>query len=183
MQITWKINVPIFRNAIILKQLGIAVGIPFSLVSLVIGITSGRSVYTLYGLGLVGALLLFTWLFIMIVYKGNYEAEFVLDNKGVLCRTLAEQTVKNRAINSLTVILGLFSGIPAAAGAGILAQSRQEVLIRWSSITKIIYKPKNHVILLRGGWMENVALFCTEENYALVENIVVSQTKPLKRGH
>ncbi|HOR86628.1 MAG TPA: hypothetical protein PLL98_09095, partial [Bacillota bacterium] len=114
MQITWKINVPIFRNAIILKQLEIAVGIPFSLVSLVIGITSGRSVYTLYGLGLVGALLLFTWLFIMIVYKGNYEAEFVLDNKGVLCRTLAEQAVKNRAINSLTVILGLFSGIPAA---------------------------------------------------------------------
>lgn len=78
----WKISVPIFKNTVILKQLGIAVGIPFGLVAFVIGFASGKSVYTLYGLGLIGALLLFTWLFIMAVYRGKYEAEFVLDDKG-----------------------------------------------------------------------------------------------------
>ena len=93
-KIQWQISVPIFRNTVILKQLGLAIGIPFGIVALVIGLTSGRSVYTLYGLGLIAALLLLSWLFIVVVYRGRYEAEFVLDDKGVLCRTQAKQAKK-----------------------------------------------------------------------------------------
>jgi len=78
-------------------------GIPFGLVALVIGLASGKSVYALYGLGFITALLLF----IMAVYRGKYEAEFVLDDKGVLCRTQAKQSKKNRTVNALTVVLGL----------------------------------------------------------------------------
>lgn len=169
----WQIFVPIFTNTVILKQLGISIGIPFGLVALVIGLASGKSVYTLYGLGLIAALLFFTWLFIMAVYRGKYEAEFVLDEKGVLCRTQASQAKKNRLINRFTVILGLLSGRPAAAGAGMLAQSRQEVFLRWNRITKVKYKPKSNTILLRGGWTENIALFCTIENYSQVEHHVM----------
>ena len=87
----WKISVPIFKNTVILKQLGIAVGIPFGLVAWIIGPRSGKSVYALYGLGLIAGLLFFTWLFIMAVYRGKYENEFVLDDKGALCRTQAKQ--------------------------------------------------------------------------------------------
>ena len=61
-KIQWQISVPIFRNTVILKQLGLTIGIPFGLVALVIGLSSGKSVYTLYGLGLIAALLFFTWL-------------------------------------------------------------------------------------------------------------------------
>lgn len=70
-KIQWQISVPIFRNTVILKQLGIAIGIPFGLVALVIGLASGKSVYALYGLGLIAALLFFTWLFIMAVWKSQ----------------------------------------------------------------------------------------------------------------
>ncbi len=56
-KIQWQISVPIFRNTVILKQLWIAIGIPFGLVALVIGLASGKSVYALYGLGLIAALL------------------------------------------------------------------------------------------------------------------------------
>ena len=135
--IHWQISVPIFRNTVILKQLGLAVGIPFGLVSLIIGLSSRKSVYTLYGLGLIAALLLFTWLFIVVFYRGRYEAEFVLDGKGVLFRTQERQVKRNRVVNILTVVLGLLSGKPAVAGAGMLAQSQQEVLIRWGQITKV----------------------------------------------
>ena len=171
-KIQWQISVPIFRNRVILKQLGLAIGIPFGLVALVIGLTSGKSVYTLYGLGLIAALLFFTWLFIMAVYRGKYETEFVLDQKGVLCRTQAKQAKKDRIVNALTVMLGLLSGKPAVAGAGMMAQSRQEVFIRWSRLTKVKYKPKSRTILLRGGWTENIALFCADENYEQIEAFV-----------
>jgi hypothetical protein len=39
----WNISVPIFSNTVILKQLGIAIGIPLSLVALSIGLSSGKS--------------------------------------------------------------------------------------------------------------------------------------------
>ncbi|MDR1579158.1 MAG: hypothetical protein LBS35_02275 [Synergistaceae bacterium] len=175
-KIQWQISVPIFGNTVILKRLGLAVGIPFGLAALVIGLTSGRSVYTLYALGLIVALFVFAWLFIMAVYQGKYEAEFVLDGRGALCRTQAKQTNKNRVINALTVIVGLLSGKPAAAGAGMLAQSRREAFIRWSRVTKARYKPKSRTILLRGGWTENIALFCTDENYPLAERFVRDKT-------
>ena len=179
-KIQWQISVPIFRNTVILKQLGIAIGIPFGLVALVIGLASGKSVYALYGLGLIAALLFFTWLFIMAVYRGKYEAEFVLDDKGVLCRTQAKQAKKNRITNALTVVLGLLSGKPAVAGAGMLAQSRQETFLKWNRVTKVKYKPKSHTILLRGGWTEQVALFCTEDNYSPVEREVMACTIHLR---
>ena len=83
-KIQWQISVSIFRNTVILKQLGLAIGIPFSLVALVIALSSGKSVHALYGLGLIAALLFFIWLFVIAVYQGTYETEFVLDDKGAL---------------------------------------------------------------------------------------------------
>lgn len=168
----WKIKVPIFRNPVIVKQLGIAAGIPFGLVALVIGATSGWSVYTLYALGLIGALFFFTWLFIMAVYGGKYEAEFILDDGGALCRTQAKQAKKNRIVNTLTVVLGLLSGKPAVAGAGMLAGAGQSVYLRWNRVTRVRYLPGSRTILLRGGATENIGLFCKKDNYDLVEAFV-----------
>lgn len=113
----------------------------------------------------------------MAAYRGKYEVEFVLDQKGVLCRTQAKQAKKNRIINTLTVIFGLLSGKPAAAGTGILAQSRQQVFLRWNSVTKVKFKPQNRTIVLCGGWMEKIALFCTNENYTMTERLVRDKTK------
>jgi len=178
-KIQWEISVPIFKNTVILKQLGIALGISFGLVAVIIGLISGNIVYYLYFLGLIAALLFLTWLFISAVYGGKYEVEFELDNKGALCRTQAKQAKKNRMINGLTVFLGLFSGRLSAAGAGMVAQSRQEVFLRWSKITKVKYKPKSRTILLRGGWTENIALFCSADNYSQIEQEIILRTKHL----
>lgn len=172
----WQISVPIFRNTVFLQQLGIAFGIPFGLAALGIALSPGQSLHKLYGLGLMSLLLLCAWLFIMAVYGGKYEAEFILDERGALCRTQAKQAKKNRVVNTLTVALGLFSGKPAAAGAGMLAQSRQAVLLKWNRVRKVTYKPRSFTILLRGGFAEQVALFCTGENYPAVERFVLRET-------
>ena len=117
-KLRWEISVPIFKNTVILKQLGLAVGIPFGLVALVIGLSLGKGTDTLYAFGLIAAVLILAWLLIMAAYRGKYEAEFVLDNRGALCRTQAKKAKKNRAINTLTAVLGLLTGRPTVTGAG-----------------------------------------------------------------
>lgn len=176
-KIEWKTSVSIFKDKTILKQLGIAIGIPFGVVAIVIAVTSGKSIYTFYSLGLIGTLMFLTWLLIMLVYRGKYEVEFVIDDKGILCRTQSKQMKKNRVINILTMVLGLISKNPTATGVGMMAESRQEVFLRWNRITKVKYIPKNYNILLRGGWTENISIFCTKDNYSEVEQEIKTKTK------
>lgn len=173
--IKWRIRVPIFRSTLILKQLGLAIGLPFGIIAAVITLPSGRSVYTLYALLLISLLLFLAWLFVMLVYGGKYAVEYSADRGGVRCRTHAKQAKTNRIVNGLTVTLGLFAGRPSAVGAGLLAQSRQNEYLRWSQITKVKYKPKKSFILLRGGLAENMVLFCTSENYEKVVQFVMEQ--------
>jgi hypothetical protein len=177
-EIQWQIRVPIFKDPVILRQLGLALGFPFGLLAVLFAILSFWSRGALYGLGLVGLLMLLTWLFVMVVYGGKYDAEFVLDDKGVACRTQSGQARKNRVINSLAVGLGLLAGKPGVAGAGLLAASRQQVFIRWNRIRKARYNPRARTILIWGGFAEHIALFCTAENYAIVE-----QSIKQKSGH
>ncbi len=158
----WCISVPIFKNPVILKQLGIVIGIPFGFLVLVIGLTSGKSVYTLYGLALIAALFFFAWLLIMVIYRGKYEVEFVLDGQGRDLPNAGKTGKENRIVNGLTVMLGLLTGSFAVSGAGMLAQPAQETSLRWNRVTKVKQKPKSRIILLRSGWLEQIALFCTQ---------------------
>ncbi len=177
-RVEWSIQVPIFRNPVILRQLGLAVGIPFGLI-FVIMLASGASIADLrYPAILIGLLFFLTWLFIRIVWGGKYDAEFVIDDKGIRCRTAARQARQNRIVNGLTVVLGLLSGKPAAAGAGILAQSRQDVLVKWGSIKKIKELPRSNTIMVYGGFAQNIAVFCMPENYQRIREYIASRVRP-----
>lgn len=172
----WKIRVSIFRNSLILKQLAIALGIPFGILIVILLFLGGDSRYKMYGIGLILALFIVTWLFVMIVYRGKYEVQFTLSKEGVTCETQSNQARKNRVINFLAAVLGLLSRNPGAAGAGILAQSRQKEHLAWKKIKKVKYRPKQHTIMLRGGPLEAIALFCRPDNYLEVSAIVQEKT-------
>jgi len=164
--ISWSARVPIFR------KLGIAIGIPFGLLCVVLVLVSGDLLYSVYGLILIGALFLLTYLFVVAVYGGNYEFGYCLSSIGIQSYTLPKQARKNRWINGLAVVLGLISTRPAAAGAGLLAESRQSVFLRWKGVRKVQFLPRRKVILVRGGLAERIALFCCEDNYQQVEDFV-----------
>jgi hypothetical protein len=159
--------------------LAIAIGIPFGLLCLFLFFSgSGENrIYSLYALGIIAALFLLTALFILIFYGGNYDAGFVIDNKGILCYTQAHQAKTNRIVNGLTVMLGVLTGKPSAVGAGMLAGTKQSTFLTWKKIKKVKYSPKKHVILLRGGFAESIAVFCTEENYLMVEAMIIAKIK------
>ena len=173
--IEWTIRVPIFHNRIIIRQLGIAIGIPFGLLIVFLIV-----VKAFYALLIIALLLLITYLFILLFWGGKYDVGFKINNNGIHHYTLNKQAKKNFITNTATVILGLFTGSPTVAGAGILAQSRQHVFIKWSSIRKVKFHPKNHTILIKGNVAENMALFCTPQNYNEVASYIRLRVK--KRG-
>jgi len=170
--IKWNIRVSIFRNPIIMKQLGIAIGIPFGILILFLIISKA-----IYALVLIAVLFLLTYLFILVVWGGKYDVGFELDKTGIRNYTLKNQAKKNRIINTMAVVFGLLSGKPAVAGAGILAQSRQNILIKWSSIRKVKFYPQNQMVMIRAGFAENIAIFCTPANYSEVASFIQYRLK------
>lgn len=176
-KISWKIKVPMFKNSIILKQLGFAIGLPFGLVATFIWFTSGYSSDTFYAIGLIASVVFLTFIIVLIVYRGNYEVEFILDEKGAICQTQANQMRKSRIINIFAILLGILSGKPSVIGAGMLAQSKQKTFIRWKQVNKVKFKENSCTIILKTDWMEQMVLFCLIENYSDVSEFVSKHSK------
>ena len=174
----WEIDIPIFKNNVILKDLGIALGIPFGLLIFILFIISGGDISADgigYPLITIGLLFVFGILFIMLVYGGKYSAGYLIDSKGILNYTQKKQAKQNRIINTLLVVVGLLSGKPSTAGAGILAQSRQSVFVKWESIRKVKIYPSSKSIVVKGGFAEKIALFCSDDNFDYVKDIILSK--------
>ena len=169
-KIAWKISVPIFHNYIILKQLALALGIPFGLLALFLLVIKAYN-----GFLLMAILFLATYVFIRIVWGGNYHVGFELNANGMHTYTMKQQAKQNRIINGATVLLGFISGKPTVAGAGFLAQSKQDITIPWRNIKKVTYLPKKHTVMIKSGFTETIAIFCTKENYADVEVYIRSR--------
>jgi hypothetical protein len=178
-RLQWEFYVPIFRNRYILKGLALAVGLPFGIVIALIIITAKGDIFgtdAKYALGLIVLLFLLTFLLIMIIYGGKYAPGFIVDETGITNYTQARQVKRNRVINGLLIALGAISGNPTAVGTGMTAQSRQVVRLRWKSVQKVKYDLQRHTILVRGGFSEKIAVFCTPENYAQVAAFVRHKT-------
>lgn len=178
--IKWKAQVPIFKNTVILKDLGIALGIPFGILILILFIISGGDLSTdgiAYPMLMIAMLLASGFLFIMLVYGGKYDAGYVIDSRGILNYTLESQSKKNKVINTLVIVIGILTGKPYAAGAGILAQSRQSVFVKWKNIRKVRVYPKSKSIVIKGGFTEKIALFCNDDNFEQIRDMVLDRVK------
>jgi hypothetical protein len=169
-RLAWETEVSIFRNPLIVKQLMIAIGIPFGLVVLVMTLTatSQPGVYLLYGLSLIVALFLLTTALLFAMYGGRYAVGFVVDDKGIRCYTQATHVRRNRVLNNLTVVIGFLTGKFTAAGAGMLAASRQDVTVKWNRIVSVRSYPASRTLTVSAGYLDNIAVFCTPENYEAV---------------
>ena len=97
-KIEWSIDVPIFKNLVILKQLGIAIGIPFGLLLIFFFVISKPEdrIYTLYAFVLIFLFFFLTYLIIMFLYKGKYSVSFILDDKGIQSFTQADMARKTK---------------------------------------------------------------------------------------
>lgn len=175
-KLQWEIFVPIFKNRFILKGLGLTVGIPFGILIAVILFTGGSDAP--YALGLIGLLFFLSFIIIMIAYGGKYAAGFILDEKGIVNYTQSRQLKRNRILNTVLMIFGTISFRPAAVGTAMIAQSRQVVRLPWKKIKKVVYYPRQNAILVRGGHSQKLVVFCSRENYAEAERMIVNGIDP-----
>lgn len=176
-KIEWSIKVSIFKNPIILRQLGLAIGIPFGSLILILLVLTKEVRYTLYALGLIFTLFFVTYIFIRLIYGGKYALRYTIDNNGIYSYTDDDQRKKNSIINKLTIILGIFSRKPTVIGSGVLANSRQNSMIKWRNIRRIKLYPRYRTIMVYGGIGENIGIFCSKENYDEVEWFIKSKLK------
>lgn len=178
-ELRWEIYVPIFRNRFILKGLGLAIGIPFGVVIAVIVISVRGDIAgtdAKYALGMILAAFVLTFLLVMVLYGGKYAPGFIVDETGITNYTQEKQAKRNRVVNGLLIALGAFSRNPTAVGTGMIVQSRQVMHLRWKKIRKVRYYPRTHAIMVRGGYTEKIAVFCTPENYEQVAEMVRQKT-------
>ncbi len=182
-KLQWEIFVPIFRNPFILKGLGVAIGMPFGILIVVLLLASNGDVWATdvkFALILIGLLLFLTFIFVMIYYRGNYAPGFIVDDDGVTNYTQEKQAKKNKLINTLLIVLGALSLKPTTIGIGINAQSRQVVQLRWKNIRAVQFYPKKHVIIVKGGYLDKIAIFCLKDNYIQVETMIKTKLPQLE---
>lgn len=117
---------------------------------------------TLIGVAL---MLLSTGLFVALM--GNKLAfEFALDEVGVHMKSVSRRV---KWINRLTLILGVLARKPGVAGAGAAAMSQESTTIAWNELSRVSYFPNDQAIFLRGDLLTRIRLYCTAQNYTLVE--------------
>ena len=173
----WRSSVPILGTPIIVRQLALAIGLPFGIVILVLLVASGGDRYAWYGLGLVALLLAVTWLAVRILYGGRYDAEFLLDAEGALASLDTTSRKRSRAVSGLAVAAGAAAGRPTVAGAGLLAAGNQAQYLTWPEVRRVDQDRRHRTIVLRGPLVAHVALFCTTENFDDVLAYVTARVK------
>lgn len=169
--INWEIRVPILKSKQIMKQMAIAIGIPFGILILLL-----LTFKAWYGLVLVVILLVLSFIFVAIIYRGTYDVVYELSKKGISQKNFKTQKKKVEAISTAAIVLGGITGNPTAMGAGILSMQKTDMFLNWKRVRKVKYLDKEKLIMLYGGIGETISLFCLENNYGNIKNVVYNNT-------
>ncbi len=174
--IVWEIRLPVLTNLFLWYDLAkvfvivyIVVVTLMSAIFLVAGEAAGiPSVAFVFAI-VCGALLAASIPIAAIWYANRVNVRYTLSPKGVRYDTLER---KDRWLNRALVVLGLAMGKPAAAGAGLIAASRETELTRWKDVTRIKEHRSLAVLSLLDGWHVVQRLHCSREDYERVAGYV-----------
>jgi len=166
----WRVEVPLLTNRFILQDVFLG-----ALATTVIGGTLIGGIFAWDGgwkglqsgfifSGIFGIFILFVSVLTLGGIFGNrWPLEFLVGEHGVIMNNVSE---KAHAIHRLSWILALVTGRPFMAGPGLIAQSREVVGIAWEEVRTVRKYPALGVIYIKGGFLDNVRLYCTPSNYA-----------------
>lgn len=168
----WSIRLSLFRNPVIVRQLGLAIGLPFGIMIAILVLTASEPPYLYYALGLIGLLFLLTALVLLVVFRGTYDVDYCVSDRGITGRMQEGQAKRAARINQAAVLLGLFAGNYTTAGAGMLAGTRQGQALTWGRVRKVSYRPGRRLIILHAALGGSLPLFCLPENYGAIEGFI-----------
>lgn len=178
--IDWQINMPLLTNRFmvydLLKVWGLAGFFLFGLFAAV-GLANREFEVVYQGLVVVGGItmgMLLLSTLVMLLYFGNrLPLRFIMGPAGVAAISLS---TRGRRGSWAAVVIGLLSGKPTIAGAGMLAASRERTLKSWRQIYRVKIHPSSRVITLMNNWRVVIRLYCTPKNFSEVQELVLKWT-------
>ncbi|HNX14623.1 MAG TPA: hypothetical protein PK854_06270 [Oscillospiraceae bacterium] len=159
-KLSWSIRVPLLKNNIIRNQLGLALGIPFGILLIILMLVQAWG-----GLAIVGETLIMGFCFVMFIFRGTYDVQYVLDEKGIICETQNPQKKRVRRMSVATAVMGALTANPTAVAAGISAGAGIKQRFLWKRIRKAKYLDRSATVMIYAGFGETAAVFCTEKLY------------------
>ncbi|MBI3097291.1 MAG: hypothetical protein HYY93_03460 [Planctomycetes bacterium] len=179
--LAWQIDVSVLGNRLmrgsLVKGCLLTAALSATLLGAIFGFSSGEpvvalqaaglavaAVFVLFGLGFGGYLLLI----------GFYQPiAYRLDEDGV---TMLNASRVAKGIHRTAVIAGLLGGNLAVAAAGASAERSETRSCSWKEARTVEDHPSDLTLVVRGGLLDTVQVFCTTENYAQVRNFILART-------
>ncbi len=170
--ISWNSEISIFKDKTILKQLGIAIGIPFGLLLVFL-----IAIKAWYGFLLVAVTLLLGYVFVYVVYGGKYSVNYVINENGIKMESEESHKKKSKTAGILAFLAGIFSKSPSVSGAGLLSTFDDARSIPWEKIKDIQYNKSRNLIVIKSSSADRIYLFCPPELYGTIRDELREATK------
>lgn len=177
----WRVEVSLLTNRFVVRDTLLGVSATVIVTALLMGGAFAwaggwrEARQALLFAGIMGAFILVVSVFTLGVIFGNrWPLEFVIGEDGVIMNNVSE---KAHAIHRLSWMLAIVTGRPLMAGPGLIAQSREVIGIPWNEVRRVRRYPSLGVIAIKGGFMDNVRLYCTPANYTDVAQRVDAAVK------
>ncbi len=181
--IEWDINISILNNPLLWFQLVVVVLLSSSfLLLLLVGlnlyenhwedIPSSLAVFSI----LSGGLFLAFSLILFLLYGRGIPTKYILQNGHIEQYTF----MRGKKVVGWLSLFALFSGKSAgytAAGASLLAHSREQIAVRWKEVSQLEVFPKRKEILLRNEWRTTMQVVCPDEQFDEILQIIKQKTK------
>ena len=176
----WEVKIRLIGNRVIVRDalvllilcpgaLFLLIGIPYGLSEgLVATLTDIGPLVIISGLIFL-ILLVVTLVFLQVASRGGLPAVFVVNREGVGFAAGSSARAANRGALAGSLLLRSLGG----TGAALLAKSSEQGFIRWDQVRYIRVYPRERFILVRPGWLINpVGLYCTEESFPEVLDLI-----------
>jgi hypothetical protein len=171
----WDFRIPILANPTVMRDLGLAFGLPIVGMGIFIGAIARPIIGLVLTLAM-GALFFFGLLIAHFVLGGGYNAKFLVTSEGVWF--LSGQ--KEQVLAAIVSAGGLMAGSLSTAGAGLLARMEKTVFIPWKDVSGVTINEKRRTIKVRRvSLMKPIMLYCTDGNFREVATIVQSKSSTI----
>ena len=164
---SWEIRVRIFKDTYIIKQLAIAIGIPFGLLFVFLILIKAY-----YAVLIVLILLLLTYGVVNLIYKGTYDIYYEISDEGIKCQNQKAQSKRIKRTAVITFLSGLLSSNISAAAAGLSSGLRTKTFMSWHQVRSTGFHEKDKRIILYGGYLNKMVVYCNDNNYFEIIKII-----------
>ena len=169
--LVWERKVPLITNPYLVMQcIAIPLGAGILLGLLFLPLSGAPEMLLLFAVlgAFLAGLFLVVLLLLQLATGGGLLTTFFISSRGVAYRAGSVTRSADRAVTAVAALGGSAGG----AGAGLLAMSEEESMLRWEDVRYISIYPKVRSLVFRSRWLIGpVVLYCTEENFARVRSM------------